>query len=249
MNKKPEKGENFLMNNSRHIKRNNSKNKIIRFMNVNNILTNTSTEPITLRYLLKNNKSISKNKYKTTNTSRNRKLKKSKPLSKLNISSISNPRNINKNLRLFSSTTYNKKILQKANSNLINKTYLMNTHFKSNVKIKDMFYSITSPSKDFNTKVKQIDFTKNINKKNIASYKAKKFSKDLVSLNTKESTFSNGKNYGNKNPDFFQKYDSLRIRAKNLFNKYSNLIEHLNKNLRKIKYTSNSYCNFQNCNI
>ena len=56
MNKKPEKGENFLMNNSRHIKRNNSKNKIIRFMNVNNILTNTSTEPITLRYLLKNNK-------------------------------------------------------------------------------------------------------------------------------------------------------------------------------------------------
>ena len=99
MNKKPEKGENFLMNNSRHIKRNNSKNKIIRFMNVNNILTNTSTEPITLRYLLKNNKSISKNKYKTTNTSRNRKLKKSKPLSKLNISSISNPRNINKNLR------------------------------------------------------------------------------------------------------------------------------------------------------
>ena len=164
MNKKPEKGENFLMNNSRHIKRNNSKNKIIRFMNVNNILTNTSTEPITLRYLLKNNKSISKNKYKTTNTSRNRKLKKSKPLSKLNISSISNPRNINKNLRLFSSTTYNKKILQKANSNLINKTYLMNTHFKSNVKIKDMFYSITSPSKDFNTKVKQIDFTKNITK-------------------------------------------------------------------------------------
>ena len=246
MYKKAANGEIFLTNNSKHITRNISKNKVIHYMNINNILTNANTEPITLRFLLKNIKKLKKNKYETTNTSRNKKLKFLKSTSKNSISSINNPKNNNKNLRLFSSTTNNQKLSQKAYSNLINKTYLINTHFKSTVKTKNLFYSITSPTKNFNDKVKQIDFMKNINKRNIINYKTKEFSNDLISLNTKESTFNNKKNYGYKNSEFFQKYDNLRLRANNLLNNYVDLIEIMNKNLRKIKNSSISNYSLKN---
>ena len=243
MNKNTVKDGIFLVNNLKYITRNNRKNKSIHFMKVENTLTNANREPVTLRTLLKNNKITSKDKYKTTNTSRsNRKSKNSKSTANNNCSSIVNPKMNNKKLRLFSVATYNPNIVQKTYSNLVNKTYLINPRFKSTSKTKNLFYSITFPSQDFNDKVKEIDFMKNIckNTVTIINSKKKEFSKDLISLNTKESTFNNGRNYGYKNPDFFQKYDNLRLRANNLLNKYVELIENLSKSLRMIKDVSNS---------